>query len=265
MGAPDILSEPLFAPRRRSGAWSDEELAALDALYPKHGGVACVPLLNRSLSSIYFKARARGLKAPEGIARANFRKTVPAHVDAEIRAFYTRGGPAPRGEFQAFCARLGRTRAAVRDRALKMGLLVPRYKQLPWSAEEDAILAQHATLVPRRIQIKLKAEGYARTEAAIAIRMKRAEIDRTNYEGYSARALSALLGVDTKTVTRWIAAGLKAKHRGTARTAAQNGDEWIVEAKAFRAWARDNIAEFAKHSRKADQMWLLETLTGGTS
>lgn len=101
-----ILSEPLFAPRRLSGTWSADELAALDALYPKHGGVGCVPLLNRSLSSIYAKARARGLSAPEGVANENFRKVVPAHVDAEIRAFYLRGGPIARGEFQAFCARL---------------------------------------------------------------------------------------------------------------------------------------------------------------
>lgn len=265
MGAPDILSEPLFAPRQRSGPWSDEELAALDALYPQHGGVGCVPLLNRSLASIYAKARARGLKAPEDAAKENFRKTVPAHVDAEIRAFYTRGGPVPRGEFRAFCDRLGRTRAAVRDRAIKLGLLVPRYKEPPWSVEEDAILRQHATLVPRRVQLKLKAAGYSRTEAAIAIRMKRQAIDRTNYDGYSARAIADLLGVDTKTVTRWIGAGLKARRRGTARTDAQHGDEWLIEPRAFRAWVKDNVAEYAKHSRKADQMWLLETLTGVTA
>ena len=71
--------------------------------------------------------------------------------------------------------------------------------------------------------------------------------------------------LDTKTVTRWIAAGLKARRRGTARTDAQNGDEWIVEHRAFRAWVKDNVAEYAKHSRKADQMWLLETLTGVTA
>lgn len=56
-----------------------------------------------------------------------------------------------------------------------------------------------------------------------------------------------------------------AYQRGTARTDAQNGDEWIVEHRAFRAWVKDNIAEYAKHSRKADQMWLLETLTGVTA
>lgn len=260
-----ILSEPLFAPRRLSGTWSADELAALDALYPKHGGVGCVPLLNRSLSSIYAKARARGLSAPEGVASENFRKVVPAHVDAEIRAFYLRGGPIARGEFQAFCARLGRTRASVRDRALKMGLLVPRFKEPNWTPAEDAILRQYASLVPRRVQLKLKAAGFSRSEAAIAIRMKRQAIDRTDYDGYSARALAELLGVDTKTVTRWIAAGLKARRRGTARTDAQNGDEWIVEHRAFRTWVKDNIAEYAKHSRKADQMWLLETLTGVTA
>jgi len=260
-----ILSEPLFAPKLRIGPWADNELAALEALYPKHGGVGCVPLLNRSLSSIYAKARACGLSAPEGCARDNFRKVVPAHVDAEIRAFYLRGGPIARGEFQAFCARLGRTRASVRDRALKMGLLVPRFKEPNWTPAEDAILRQYASLVPRRVQLKLKAAGFSRSEAAIAIRMKRQAIDRTDYDGYSARALAELLGVDTKTVTRWIAAGLKARRRGTARTDAQNGDEWIVEHRAFRAWVKDNIAEYAKHSRKADQMWLLETLTGVTA
>jgi hypothetical protein len=151
----DILHEPLFAQPPRTGTWTADELAKLDELYPKLGGVACVPILNRSLPSIYARARARGLKAPAGIANTNLRKTVPAHVDAEIRAFYTRGGPATAGELRAFCARLGRTRASVRDRALKLGLLVPRYKELPWSPEEDAIVQQYASLVPRRVQIKL--------------------------------------------------------------------------------------------------------------
>lgn len=264
MGAPDILSEPLFAPPMRRGPWSADELAQLDALYPMHGGVGCMSQIRRPLGSIYAMARKRGLAAPERIAALNFRKVVPAHVDAEIRAFFTRGGPAPRGEFQAFCARLGRTRASVRDRALKMGLLVPRYKEQPWSPEEDDIVRKYATLVPRRVQIKLRDAGYCRTEAAIAIRMKRQAIDRTNYDGCSPSGLAELLGVDAKTVARWIGQGLKAKRRGTARTEVQ-GDERVIEHSAFRAWVKTNIAEYAKHSRKADQMWLLEVLLGVSS
>ena len=43
------------------------------------------------------------------------------------------------------------------------------------------------------------------------------------------------------------------------------GRFYSAEHRAFRAWVKDNISEYAKHSRKADQMWLLETLTGVTA
>lgn len=262
MGAPDILNEPLFAPPMRRGLWSEEEVAALRRLYPEHGGVGCVPLLNRPLGAIYVKARTLGLQAPRDAARSNLRKRVPEHVDAQIRAFYTRGGPVTRGELTEFCARLGRTRQSVRDRALLLGLAVPRYKEPNWTADEDAIVREWAHLVPRRVQLKLNEAGYTRSAAAVAIRMKRIEADRTNYDGYSARQLAELLGVDTKTVTRWIERGLRATRRGTARTDAQHGDEWVITPRSFRMLVKDNVAEYAKHSRKADPFWLLETLTG---
>ena len=256
--------EGIFGPARRTGPWTDAEVEALRLHYPTGGGEAAAQQLpGRSKEAVYAMAKRYNLKAPTGRAVERLRVRVPEHIDAQVRAFYTAGGPATRGAFAEFAKRIGRSRNWVRDRALRMGLAVPRFKEAPWTKAEDAIVEQQAHKVPAIIQKHLKSAGYARSEAAIAIHVKRQAFDRIDDEHMTGRTLASLMGVDSKVVTRWVDSGdLRATLRGTKRTAAQHGDMLQISRKDFRAWAKTHIHEVAKHSRKADQLWLVEILLG---
>ena len=70
-----------------------------------------------------------------------------------------------------------------------------------------------------------------------------------------------MFGVDGKTVTRWIACeDLPARRRGTARTAAQGGDEWEIERRKLRAWIRDHAQ--LVDLRKVDRYWFIDLAFG---
>ncbi|WP_420133971.1 hypothetical protein [Rhodopseudomonas sp.] len=121
----------------------------------------------------------------------------------------------------------------------------------------------HAHKRPDTIRRMLASKGYQRTSTAILVKLKRhggGTGKNADLDHYTAGALAVLFGVDGKTVSGWIARGwLKAQRRGTARTAAQGGDEWSIHRRAVRAFVIDNIASV--DFRKLDKFWLVELLT----
>jgi hypothetical protein len=79
---------------------------------------------------------------------------------------------------------------------------------------------------------------------------------------YSANSLAQALGIDPHAVTRWIKSGhLKAKFRGTARTAQQNGDIYLIHEKDVRRFILEHPTEI--DLRRVDQLWFLDVLTNG--
>ena len=69
------------------------------------------------------------------------------------------------------------------------------------------------------------------------------------------------MGVDVHKVTRWIAAGwLEASRMGTARTAQQGGDEWVITDAAVRRFLRRHPTAFSL--RRVDQTWFLSLVFG---
>src|SRR3546814_1003769 len=79
---------------------------------------------------------------------------------------------------------------------------------------------------PGAIAAILRRRGFQRTVTAVVVKTKRLALDRTDVDHFTATALAGVMGVDAKTVTRWIeVAGLKAERRGTDRTAAQGGED----------------------------------------
>jgi len=58
-------------------------------------------------------------------------------------------------------------------------------------------------------------------------------------------------------VTRWIKSGhLKARFRGTARTAQQNGDSYLIQERDVRRFILEHPTEI--DLRKVDQLWFLD-------
>jgi excisionase family DNA binding protein len=115
------------------------------------------------------------------------------------------------------------------------------------------------------IRRKMAVKGFRRSTTAIAVKVKREGINlrmsRDLAGIYSATSAAKLLGVDAKTIQRWIQAeGLPASRAGTARTAVQGGDEWRIKAKDLRRW----IGEHARlvDVRKVSRDWFIDLLLG---
>ena len=154
-------------------------------------------------------------------------------IDQLIREIYrNRRDAKSRPSIPLLAKKVGMPHWALKKRARELGLA--RTKELPWSERELEILARYAWMSDERIRLKLKAAGYARTVTGIHLKLKRM---RFKHDGsfYSASGLAQALGIDSHAVTRWIKSGhLKAKFRGTARTAQQNGDIYLIHEKDVR-------------------------------
>ncbi len=253
-----VAVEPAVA--RCMRFWTNREERVLQAHYPTGGAEACAPLLpRRSLGAIYQHAVQLGLRAP---ATGDFRRqrwfTNPV-IDEMIRRTY-HAAPS-NNAVNELAARAGRPRWWVSKRAVRLGLVGPRFKQPEWNAAELEILGEHAHKDPAVICRRLKAAGYARSETAIVVKRKRLALDIRDPNRCTATQLAALMGVDTKTVTGWIVKGwLEAKRRGTARVASQGGDMWWIKRRAVRAFIADNAA--AVDLRKVDKFWFIDLLAG---
>jgi len=204
---------PPIEVKRTRYFWTAREVKVLKETYPKHGLGACIPLLpGRSPGAIYQQAALQGLKSPTTTGPRHVWTTTP-FIDDAIRRTY-QGNPT-KGAVNELARRLGRPRHWVSQRARQLSLIVPRFKEPPWSPAENRILEENAHRSLSTIQRRLRAAGYTRTETAILTRRKRLHLSAQDPNAHSAYELAGLFGVDGKTVTGWIAKGwLKAKRRG---------------------------------------------------
>lgn len=257
-----IVGAPKAGPRR---FWTSKEEQVLKENYEAQGVEGCITLLpGRSASSIYNRAGQLGLRKTRPSGSHNFRNQrwfSNDQIDAVIIRV-VQGNP--RLNMMKDLARtLNRPRWWVSKRATKLGLITPRFKEMPWTDAELELAAAHAGKTPKTIRKIMMSKGFVRTETAIMVKLKRTGIG-TGRNGddnhYTATGLSKILGVDNKTVTRWIINGLmKATKRGTARTEAQGGDEWWIHRRDVRTFIVGNV--HAVDFRKLDKFWLVDLLT----
>lgn len=151
---------------------------------------------------------------------------------------------------------------SITRRAQLLGAATIRKKEPRWAAEEDAVLLEHAWMVPERVVLKLKDKGYHRTVTAVSIRMKRMGA-REHIDGMSAHQLATMLDVDGHAVTGWIdAKELAAERRGTTGDA---HDKWYITTAAVQAffWAHPERVVLSRLERAGSKMWFLELVSGG--
>lgn len=253
-------SPRLSRPKIRRKFWTEAELAILREHYPR-GGLAAVPSLveRHGDRSVLNKAWALGVRCqPPRKPRIE----TDEHIDAAIRRFYAEARP--KGATKRFAALIARPAWWVKKRASMLGVAVPREKEPAWSDAEIELLGECAHRVIPVIRRIFARHGYRRTETAIAVQLNRRGIARTSVDEWSAHELAGLLGVDGKTVTRWIAVeGLPATRRGTRRVESQGGDEWVIRRRALRTW-------IARHQqlvdlRKVERFWFLDLAFGGAA
>lgn len=164
-----------------------------------------------------------------------------------------------RSALTAVSQKLCWTRSAVCKRGAELGLA--RIKEKPWSKDEEQILERFGHLAPSGIQRKLSEAGFARSIAAIQVKVNRNRI-KSNLDGYSACQLADALGVDVRKVLRWIQQGfLKAERRGTQRTPEQGGDTWWIADRHVRRF----VLRFPEEIdlARVEKIWFLNLLTEG--
>lgn len=246
-------------------AWSPQEDQVLRTHWTVGGYEAVRDLLpRRSYSAIVTRASTLRVKAPAHVRRKPRKYRTSEHIDRMIRDGYLAAN-GDRNEIRRLAERVGRPRWWVSRRALDLGLRQPTKKEPPWTDAELELLeslAHHAVDVIRR---KMAAKGYRRSAVAIAVKVKREGIglrESRELAGiYSATSLARLLGVDSKTITRWIEVeGLPATKAGTARSDIQGGDEWRIKAKTLRTWIGDHAARI--DLRKVHRDWFIDLMMG---
>lgn len=253
-----MVGEPKPEGRR---FWTAREIKVLKETYPNGGLAACLPALpGRSASSIYQKAGANGLLSPREASRGPIprqRWTSNDQIDRLILDTY--GRARSKRDIARLARTLGRPGWWVSRRAQRLGVLMPRFREPDWSEHEIQLISENADRNPRRLQAILKRHGYARTETAIVVKLKRIGADRTDPNHYTAGGLASIMGIDSKSVLAWINKGwLKAERRGTARVEAQGGDQWWIKRRDVAAFVIANVA--VVNFAKADKFWLVDLL-----
>lgn len=250
---------------RACPAWTTAEDRALRELWQVGGYEAVRQYLpKRTYSAIVTRASTLRVKAPAHVRYKPRKYTTNEHIDRVIRDGYL-AATGDKAEIRRLAERVGRPRWWVSRRALDLGLRQATKKEPPWTDAELELLeslAHHSVEVIRR---KMAAKGFRRSATAIAVKVKREGIglrEARELAGiYSATSCARLLGVDAKTITRWIEVeGLPATKAGTARVDIQGGDEWRIKARALRTWIGDHAARI--DLRKVHRDWFIDLMMG---
>lgn len=197
-----------------------------------------------------------------GMAGKSYRSTrwpiTPELHQAIEKVYKTDSG---NGQVAALADRLGYPRWKLTRYAITQGWIAKQKKEPDWSDRELLILQHAAHLSTTRIQLRLKAAGFVRTETGIVLKRRRMRYLK-NLNGMSSRQAAECLGVDDHFITRAIKYGkLIADHRGTARTEIQGGDMWFIKEKHLRTYIIENLNEI--DIRKVDKHWFVDLLITG--
>jgi hypothetical protein len=241
--------------------WTVRDIAILRERYADGGAVAIAREIGRPVGSVYQKARSLGLKTPAG---ASPYKSWPntERIDEAIRLAHQR--PIEKGGIAMLAAELDRPRWWVSRRARELGLKTPRFKEPPWSEEEIELLHETAHMALGAARRRFVSAGFARSDTAIMVQRKRHEARPGDNGMRTALQVARLLGVDNKTVTRWIGIGeLNAKKRGSDRTTDQGGDHWWIADRSLRAFIAANpLRVELRKIPDSSRTWFIELLTG---
>jgi hypothetical protein len=240
--------------------WTPTEIKLLEQQYATLGSLGCRELLpHRSQQAIQMKAQAIGLKGP-AVTRQSFKRRwhYTPEIDARIRQAYENP---TRGSINTACQATGLPKYILVRRAAMLGFITPRFKQAEWSRKEIELLKEYGHHTPQVIARKLKTAGYSRSVAAVATKLKREDIDRTDPDHYTGGQLARLMGVPSKTISWWInKEGLPATPSGD-RSDRQGGHAWKIHRQRLRGWIKDHgqLVDL----RKVDRYWFLDLVFNG--
>jgi len=260
------LSKPYVPGKRDERFWTDAEDAVIRQHFPAGGAPACLVHLppHRTPSGVYQRAGKLGLSgAAKRGGGPKVRIPVPDDIDETIRAAWGEMDGRKRGEVEALAGRLGVPRWWLTKRLTRLGLTVPHKKEPPWTAAEEALMANVPLHSPDLCARIFREHGYRRSPTAIIVKAKRLGLSRrATRDTLSAREAARILGVDDKTVTLLCIDGsLKAGRRGSKRLPQQGGDAWAIKPADLRAWVIEHVGDI--DIRKVDKFAFVDLLVSG--
>lgn len=252
--------------QRRTGQkgspWLTTELAVLRQHYSVGGSPAVQALLPyRTLASIRSKAASEGVPGQRRTTLGKrFARRYPQRADLDTAIIEGYVHAKAKGDCKRLAERLGRPAWWVQRRAAALGLTRTNRTRLDcWKAAELQIVEDYAVARLPVIVAKLKKAGFHRTPTAVAIVLKRRQIDRTNPDVLSATQLGPLLGVNPSTVVDWIdRRGLKGRKSGDGRTA-----RYELHCKDVKRWIAANHCYV--DPRRVDWHWFCGLMFGGAT
>jgi hypothetical protein len=253
------LSTPYVPGVRHERFWTDAEIEVIKTYYPDGGADACLAHLpeHRTPSGVYVQAGKLGLTST--LSRKKIPR--PEGFDDALREFYQNGDGKKKGECNAFADRLKVPRWWVTKRAIALGLVIPHKKEPPWTAAENELMKKVPLHDVDKCAEIFREHGFSRSPTAIMVRAKRLDLSRRYRETLSATAISKILGVDSKTVTREIIQGdLKATKRKTKRLPQQGGDHWSITPADLRRYLLDHLERI--DLRKVDKFAFVQIIAG---
>lgn len=261
------LSKPRVPGNNSIVHWTAAEIAIMRQHFPLGGVPACQEHLpaHRSPGAISQRGHQLGLKAPFGTSTgkakgARVERILPPDGFADaLREFYQSEASTARGAVNAFADRLKLPRWWVSKQARAAGLSMPHKKEPPWTAPELALLERVPLHNTERCSEVFRQHGFSRSPMSIRVKSTRVGLSRAYTETFSATAVSKILGVDGKTVTREILQGdLRAVKRPTERLPQQGGDPWSIDRSELRRYIIENLGRV--DFRKIDKFAAVDIL-----
>jgi hypothetical protein len=206
-----------------------------------------------------------GLYAPKGGPTQKRKHLATPELDDRIKA----GWPSLTGKgavmkfAEQLSQELGREvpRWWVSKRALALGLAMPHSKEPPWSKAEEALLREIPLHNLPKASRLFREHGFHRTPASIGVYAKRIGVSRRYSETLSANQIGKILGIDPKSIVKWVLSGhLKAERRETERLPQQGGDPWSITRPELRRFIIDNLGNI--DIRKVDKFEFVAILIG---
>lgn len=238
--------------------WTTIEIKILRNRYETADFDTLLDLLpDRTYYAIIQRANHLGLKRP----RRCYGST--AEIDDAIRRYYQ--SPPRSNGVRDLANRIGRPRWWVSQRAGRLGVVNPRNtKQPDWTDAEEQLLADNHGKDVYTIRNLFARHGYQRSANAIAVKRKRMQLSSRPDDVYTANSLARVMGIDCKTVIKWIEQGmLTARRQGTQRLAIQGGDHYAIKERHVRLFVINHPAHV--DIRKCDKFWFIDLLAGTTA
>lgn len=243
--------------------WTTTEDRVLRDLYPAQGLAAAMALLpGRTERAIRQRALSLGIRLPRksraGLPKVRYIDT--PETDAALRKGLA--GCRTPADAASLAARMQRSLSWLRRRCRELGLQAPSKPETPWLRDELALLSECAHLSAPEIVKTLRRAGYRRSVGAVALRLRRAKMDRTDPDSHTLADVAMLLGVSPQTVLVWVNGyGLRARARQP--DSGEPGQRYRVHRKDLRSWLRDNPTRV--NLAKVDRAWFMDLALGAAA